>query len=219
MALFHVRAGQPDLLRARLSPHVDQPWPRLARRLAIRRVQGRSDAGRAQFHDAARGRDRCDIHRERHVEQSGRPRRRGQVRLALQRPAPGNPRARGAVKAKETDRLKAPAPPGLLLILMTSFTASVRWTSGMLDVAGLPEEGRLMKVRPGDKVLCNACNRSEACVGLIENFNDWYGKTVVTVYFDNPKWDHCDREVYYLGDLTPVRLQDGVVLTATPLTH
>lgn len=76
-----------------------------------------------------------------------------------------------------------------------------------------------MKVRPGDKVLCNACNRSEACVGLIENFNDWYGKTVVTVYFDNPKWDHCDREVYYLSDLTPVRLQDGVVLTATPLAH
>lgn len=76
-----------------------------------------------------------------------------------------------------------------------------------------------MELRRGDKVLCNACNRSKACVGVIENFNDWYGKTVVTVYFESADWDHCDREVFYLSDLTPVELADDKALTTSPVTH
>lgn len=76
-----------------------------------------------------------------------------------------------------------------------------------------------MHLRPGDKVLCNACNRSEACVGVIESFNDWYGKTVVTVYFESADWDHCDREIFYLSDLKPVTIEGSKVLAATSLAH
>lgn len=62
-----------------------------------------------------------------------------------------------------------------------------------------------MILREGDKVMCNACKRKVNCVGTIEGFNDWYGRTVVTVYFEGAEWDHCDREVFYLEDLIPVQ--------------
>lgn len=70
-----------------------------------------------------------------------------------------------------------------------------------------------MQIRRGDRVLCNVCRRPEACVGTIDAFNDWYGRTVVTVYFEGKAWDHCDREVFYLEDLKPVRVNGQQALT------
>lgn len=74
----------------------------------------------------------------------------------------------------------------------------------MTSAPGIPTgEVELLIVRRGDKVVCTQCGQCNKCVGTIGSFNDWYGQTVVTVYFDNPKWDHCDREVFYLSDLQP----------------
>lgn len=40
-------------------------------------------------------------------------------------------------------------------------------------------------------------------MGTVHDLSNWYGQTVVTVYFDNPRWDQCDREVFYISDLEP----------------
>lgn len=77
-----------------------------------------------------------------------------------------------------------------------------------------------MLVRLGDKVLCNACNRENACIGVIDSFTNWYGETVVTVYFeDKGMWDQCDREVFYLRDLAPVKVKKGKALSVKTMVQ
>jgi len=63
--------------------------------------------------------------------------------------------------------------------------------------------------REGERVYCKLCGANRHCVGTIDSYHDWYGKQVVTVYFDAPRWDECEREVFYTEDLKPVTKAAG----------